>query len=189
MLRIEILNENILRLVEKDFSELSRAMYSRGRMRPLFEEIRDKVVIPSIRENFDEGGRPEPWEPISINTAYNRKVRKLETRVIEAVGGRGGVGTIRVALVATPLIDTGKFRRAAVAKARFTIRSNTMNYGNFTSNMWWALPIHQMGLYDLVPARPFVTFFRIQKEVDYIVDLTWNWVFDLIEKHIRRRYV
>jgi hypothetical protein len=78
-------------------------------------------------------------------------------------------------------------RRLAVAKARFSIKSNEMTYGNWPHTRWWA-PVHDFGSRDgRIPKRQFVS---IQPEdATAIEELTMQWVEDAINRNVKRRYV
>ena len=172
---ILILNQNVLRLVEKDFKDLSRDMFSRGRLRSLFEEIRDEVVRPSIDKNFEVGGRPS-WEPLSAATLGMGKAEFIESAASGLIGGR------------TPLVKSGQMRRAATAKARFKIRENEMIYGDWPEKRWFG-PVHnleELAERAEIPHRPF-TLFQPEDQVA-IQEITLDWVERAVNKHIRLRY-
>lgn len=79
--------------------------------------------------------------------------------------------------------------RAAMAKARFHISDNEMTYGNWPERRWFG-PVHNVEeLADKaeIPHRPFTDL--QPEDVSAIEEVTFNWVFDNIDKHIRRRYV
>lgn len=89
---------------------------------PLTEAIR-KVMVPSIRKNFDEGGRPA-WEPLSAAT--------LEIRERWGIGGD------------SPLILFGNLRRTATQINIWTITSKDAMVMGLPPNVWYGA-IHQAG--------------------------------------------
>lgn len=174
--QVTILNSHVLRLVEKDFDDLSRDMFSRGRLRTLFEEIRDEVIRPSIDKNFEVGGRPR-WEPLSPITVGGGKAGFIESAASGIIGGR------------TPLVKSGQMRKHGTAKARFTIRDNEMTYGDWPEKRWFG-PVHdlkELARKAEIPHRPFVLM--QPEDQSAIQEITFEWVEKAINKHIRRRYV
>lgn len=172
---ILVLNSNVINLLERDLQDLAESLRSHGRLRQLFEKIRDEVLIPSFRKNFEVGGRPR-WEPLSqITTGLGR-----EAFIATGAGTIGG----RV-----PLTKSGQMKRAATAKARFIIRNNEMHFGNWPEKRWFG-PVHNLPeLSELakVPNRPFTL---MQKEDQVAIqEITGDWVEDRVNQHIRRRYV
>lgn len=178
---ILLANPHVLSLVKKDFQDLSEDMFSRGRLRSLFEEIRDQVNIPSFRKNFEQGGRPKMWDPISEATFRQRKS-----------GGGGSEAFVSAGLAGAlhPLIDSRQLMNAATAKARFIIRNNEMHYGNWPEKRWFGVVhnVEEIARRANIPHRPF-SLIQIPEDSEKIQEITFNWVFDNIDKHIRRRYV
>ena len=66
-LDIMVLNAHVIGVLKKDFQDLAHDLASTRNLRSAFEDIRDEVMIPSIRKNFEVGGRPR-WEPLSLAT-------------------------------------------------------------------------------------------------------------------------
>src|SRR5690606_33084285 len=95
---IEILNPNILYLLRDDLQEAGEKFRDNGRLRRLFEEIRDEVVIPSIQKNFDVGGRPR-WENLSQVTLMRRGMTGGEALALQLAGAT------------SPLVNTGRMKR------------------------------------------------------------------------------
>lgn len=190
---ILLLNPHVLKLVKKDFADLSADMFSRGRLRTLFEQIRDEVMRPSIEENFKAGGRPESWEPLSpVTLGFGAGAGSTDVGLGGGGGGAGYIASAASGLIGgrMPLTKSGQMRRAATAKARFQIRNNEMTYGKWPERRWFG-PVHD--LRDLaeraqIPHRPFVLI-QQPEDANDIQTITFNWVFDNIDKHIRRRYV
>lgn len=176
---ILVLNSNVLKLVEKDFNDLSRDMFSRGRLRSLFEEIRDEVLRPSFDKNFEVGGRPR-WEPLSpITLGFGAG----------QTGGQAFIEAFATGGVRSPLVKSGQMRKAATAKARFIIRDNEMTYGQWPERRWFG-PVHNLeALADRakIPHRPF-TLMQTEDQAA-IQEITGDWVEKQVNRHIRRRYV
>lgn len=111
---------------------------------PLTKAVKE-VMQPSIRKNFNVGGRPEQWEPLSDDTI------------------RAKTGDSRV------LIDTGNLRFAASAFFIWTITDNSATVRDLPPFVWYG-KVHQAGakkagrggLGDFgighvnIPARPFI---------------------------------
>ncbi len=118
------------------FDRLDRALKSMAAdvsnfRAPLEQSVR-KVMIPSIVQNFEVGGRP-PWEPLSDETI----ARKGDDR---------------------PLIETGQGMRSAGARARWVIGRDRAEYhGESFPERSWPMQLHQHADDFNVnfPARPF----------------------------------
>ncbi len=137
--------------------------------------IRDEVIIPSIETNFKVGGRPR-WEPLAAITTGLGKAAFIESAASDTIGGR------------KPLTRTGQMRRAATAKARFTIRKNEMTYGKWPEKRWFG-PVHNLP--DLseraeIPNRPFTLIYPEDKVA--AGEIMLDWVEDQVRKNIRFRY-
>lgn len=176
---VTLANPHVLRLLKKDLQDLGREFAGERNLRKPFERIRDEVLIPSIRQNFEVGGRPKRWEPLSPTTIMNR-------------GGFGGSLAEAGFAVGdtTPLNHTGQLKRAATAKARFTIRQNTMTFGDWPNRRWFG-PVHDLkALADKaqIPHRPFVLI-QQPEDANHIQEIMIEWVEDMVNKHVRRRYV
>jgi phage gpG-like protein len=78
------------------------------------------VIIPSIRQNFDEGGRPA-WEPLADFTVSQRK---------------GAAGPI--------LIRSGRLRTDATQFARWMITDTAASIQNWPQSSWYG-QLHQAG--------------------------------------------
>lgn len=171
---IEILNPNILYLLRDDLQEAGEKFRDNGRLRRLFEEIRDEVVIPSIQKNFDVGGRPR-WENLSQVTLMRRGMTGGEALALQLAGAT------------SPLVNTGRMKRSAVAKARFTIRDNQMTYGNWPLSRWWA-PVHNFGGQGgHIPQRQFVGL--QQEDITAIREITNEWIEENIDSSLQHRYI
>lgn len=184
-MQIEVMNQHALTALTKDLGEIPAKLRSRGRLRRVLEEIRDSVIIPSYEEEFAAGGKVDPWEPITANTALISRNRNKGFTLRQ-----DEISTVSTAGL-TPLTDRGVFARSARAKARFTIRDNRMSYGNFPGDMWWALPVHDQGLaentWPFIPRRTWsLQFTRVQSDVNTIIDITWDYVKDAIDSSLTR---
>lgn len=105
-------------IVARDIDKLGLA-YTSFR-EPLARAIK-LVMIPSIRKNFDVGGRP-PWEPLAEAT-------------IEMRGGE-----------AWPILRrTGKLRRAATSFKIWEVGKNSATIRKLPENVWYGY-VHQMGI-------------------------------------------
>lgn len=103
-------------LVTKDIDKLGLAL--ENFKEPITRSIK-RVMIPSIRRNFDVGGRP-PWEPLA---AYTINVRN-ETEPI--------------------LVRTGKLRHGATQFSIWTITDTSASIRSLPSSIWYGA-IHQAG--------------------------------------------
>ncbi len=125
---------------------------------PLETSVRD-VLVPSIRTNFEVGGRPK-W-------------RALEPTTLERRGGSTDADTYGAG--ASPLIATGKLMRAATAFARWGYTRETAFFSN--------LPVmygiyHQYGFVNAqtenwVAARPFLVIQPQDEEKIEKVFIEW----------------
>lgn len=151
-----------LNLLQKDLQDMSRDLAGANRLRQAWERVRDEVMIPSINENFDSGGRPS-WEPLADGT------------LLKDTGRMGG-----------PLEVTGQMRRAATAKARFHIAKNEMTYGDWPARRWFG-PVHDFGSGNgHIPARPFA--FIHGDDVQPITDILMDWVEMTVNRNVKMRY-
>lgn len=89
--------------------------------KPLHDAIKE-VMIPSIRRNFDEEGRP-PWEPLSEFTLLMRE--------------RQGTGS-------TILDATGRLKRKATQLNLWDITSTSAVVRNIPQEVWYG-KVHQAG--------------------------------------------
>lgn len=80
------------------------------------------VMIPSIRENFDVGGRP-PWEPLDMKTTVG-KHRKTAKPI---------------------LVRTGKLKSAATSFQIWSITAGAATIKSLPNNVWYGY-VHQEGL-------------------------------------------
>jgi phage gpG-like protein len=79
-------------------------------------------MVPSIRRNFDEGGRP-PWEPLSEFTLTRRAKEGSGTKILNR---------------------TGTLRKVASQVNIWTITTTTARIDNLPSSAWYG-KVHQAG--------------------------------------------
>ncbi len=173
---ITVLNPHVIGVLERDMQDLAHDLASQRGLRKPFERIRDEVMIPSIRTNFQVGGRPK-WEPLSLATFQSGGFGGREAFIASAAGFQ-----------LLPLTKTGQLKRAATAKARFSIKNNEMTYGNWPEKRWFG-PVHNLP--DLsrrakIPNRPF-TMIQPEDKVA-IEEIMMEWIEDQVNKNIRLRY-
>lgn len=87
------------------------------------KRVVQRVMAPSFRKNFDEGGRPESWEPLSEATL--------------AIRDREGFGT-------APLIKTGLLRKTIQQLNIWTITTETATIRSLPEKIAYG-NIHQGG--------------------------------------------
>lgn len=118
---------------------------------PLKNSIRD-IVAPSIRENFDTGGRPA-WEGYASSTKKRKKYPPFGKRL---------------------LIRTGRLRSGASQQNVWKLSSDQATVNGLPAAVSYGY-YHQSGTEHL-PARPFM---MIQPEdEDAIEELFKKWVND-----------
>jgi len=138
-------------------------------------EVRDKIMMPSIKKTFQVEGdqRPKKWIPLSAHTIERR----------EKAGFASG-----------PILQrSGKLFRAAKMKARWSIvghrgKEAIMEYGNFKQPVSMYAIIHQAGYESSsargtgyakrIPARPFAVLLEQDEKA----------IMKLLEKHSDRRW-
>jgi phage gpG-like protein len=104
-------------LVAKDIDRMGLAIQSFRE--PIVKSIKE-VVIPSIRKNFREEGRPDAWEPLA---EYTVKVR-------------GNTGPI--------LTRTGQLKRGATQFNIWSISDTSATVKKLPDSVWYGA-IHQAG--------------------------------------------
>jgi phage gpG-like protein len=113
---------------------------------PLKKAVKE-VMIPSIQQNFDAGGRPEPWQELS-DTTYELSPNRM-----------GG-----------PLVSTGRLKQTMKQLNVWTITSTTASIQGLPDSIWYGGI--QQGGYGFsgggfgdenpqyktsgIPARPFI---------------------------------
>jgi len=124
-----------------------------------------KVIIPSIRANFDSGGRPA-WEPYADST------REFH----ESLG---------IAMSQSLLVKSGALRRTMGYFNIWTVDKEKAELNDLPQNVWYG-KVHQAGYggrsgKGLIPARPFV---MLQPgDEDKIVEVFEKWLDERIEKY------
>jgi phage gpG-like protein len=104
-------------IVAKDIDRLGLDI--RSFREPLVKAIR-LVVMPSIRKNFERGGRPEPWPPLATYT----------------ISVRGNAWPI--------LVRSGALKRVASSFAIWTIGETSASIRSLPSKVWYG-NLHQEG--------------------------------------------
>jgi phage gpG-like protein len=100
---------------------------------PLKRCVKD-VIIPSIRKNFDAGGRPS-WAPYSeVTVAMHEDLKE--------------------AMSSGMLVKSGKLRATMGFQNIWTITKDEAYLADIPANVWYG-KLHQSGGLNL-PARPFV---------------------------------
>lgn len=143
--------------IEADLAAIGRDL---SNMRtPLTTSIKT-VLIPSIRENFTTGGRPDQWEPLAESTVEKRQ--------------RTGTGT-------TTLIETGRLMEGATQFSRWDVGTSEAHISNWNQDIALKAAVHQGGAVATgrtrsadIPARPFLL---IQTEdADKIEEIFLTWM-------------
>jgi len=115
-------------IVAKDIDRMGLALASFKE--PLEKSIKD-VMMPSIRKNFESGGRPEKWPPLA---EYTLQVKGL-------AGVEGGD---------KPLIRTGALQRGASSFKIWDIGNTSATVRSLPDNIWYGA-IHQQGSGGFAP--------------------------------------
>ena len=68
-----------------DFARVYRVAANIRSFKPVLKEIGEKVVAPSIAENFKAGGRPK-WAPLADSTKRKKASRGQSSRILVATG-------------------------------------------------------------------------------------------------------
>ena len=177
-MEVTVANPNVINLLQADIQALARDLASTNRLRKPFERMRDEVMIPSIRQNFEVGGRPNKWEPISQATSGMSTSDFIASAASGTIGGR------------KPLNKTGQLKRAATAKARFHIRANEMTFGKFPAKRWFGL-VHdraEIAAKAEIPHRPFVLI-QHPEDSNQMAEILMEWVEEMVNENIKLRYV
>lgn len=158
--------------LKQDLQQLAaRFGKKNGFKEPLMRCV-EQVLIPSIRKNFSAEGRPEMWEPIDTGNAYRRERKAGSAPILQPTGG---------------------MRRTAEAKARFSVKDNILEYGNWPTGSAHKASrygyIHDMGgttPFGEIPARPFAIYQR--EDIDDITKVFAKWAQEMAEKELKRHY-
>lgn len=127
---------------------------------PLTTSVK-KVIIPSIRRNFDQGGRPE-WPPLSEVT-------------------------IKIRGEAWPILRrTGKLRKAATRFNIWDIGQTSATVRRLPDTVWYGA-LHQAGFGGpgtnvefRIPQRRFIMF--QEDDVDDIYEVFYEWLSDRVRR-------
>lgn len=111
-----------------DFSRVFRTGASISDFKPALKEIGSEVITPSIRQNFNVGGRP-PWLPLAAAT-------------VEKKSRQGAASPTKI------LVHTGALEQAAIDADRYKVSSTELKAAPFGIRYWG---YHQTG--DGVPQR------------------------------------
>lgn len=138
---------------------------------PLKRAVKD-VMIPSIRRNFDEGGRPA-WEPLAPATIENRggdTAPLVRTGLLRRTMGYINIWHIdgEKAMI-TDLPDSiwyGKVHQAGMGATREVVRIKNPLTGKYTESV--------SGNIAGIPARPFVVM--QDEDVDDIEEIFDDWI-------------
>jgi phage virion morphogenesis protein len=147
---VEIKDKKVQRL----FTRLQRNVKD---LRPAFRAI-GEIVRSSVIRNFQEGGRPEKWEPTRIRSIYQAYTRKKTksgaNRKAYTIRGRLTKAFDRYSSGRKTLIDTARLQNSITARAE----TNRVVVG---TDLVYAR-IHQLGGMAgrnrkvKIPARPYL---------------------------------
>lgn len=140
---------------------------------PLTKIVKD-VMVPSIQENFVQGGRPA-WRPLSDSTTWVRNPSNGGPQLITP-----GTRTRKVSGPAfgdnVPLVKSGALMAAATSVDAWTITDQDATAENLGDAPYGAF--HQVGT-PTIPARPF---FVIQpQDEDQAVQIFEDWAFEKVQ--------
>jgi len=123
-------------------------------LRPAFREI-GEIVRSSVIRNFQEGGRPDKWEPTKIDSIYGAyRGRGKKKRKVYTLKGSLTKGYARYKAGKKTLIDKARLQNSITARAQ----SDRVVVG---TNVIYAR-IHQLGgeagrnRKVKIPARPYL---------------------------------
>jgi len=125
---------------------------------PLERSVR-QVMVPSLRANFDAGGRP-PWQPLATLTV----LAKVDKGAAEPM---------------SPLILSGKLRRVAGQINLWSINGPEGEASisqEKLGDVWYGV-IHQVGAQTPtgnIPAREWALF--QDEDMDKIEEIFWDWI-------------
>ena len=154
---------------------LREATSSKHIGRPLWMSI-NRVMIPSIKQNFDKGGRPQQWKPL-----------RVRTMIMRSRAGYNQAGPI--------LKRSGNLKGTALAKARWSVDpvKGQAVYGKFPARAWYA-SIHQggyVGWYGSafagaqpIPPRPFAVI--QEQDLDDMVEIFRGWLSQQFDKKMAK---
>jgi phage virion morphogenesis protein len=144
---VEIKDKQVQRL----FTRLKRNVTD---LRPAFRAI-GEIVRSSVIRNFQEGGRPEKWEPTKVKSIYRAYLgRGKRKRKAYTLKGGFTKGFTRYTSGKKTLIDRGKLQNS------ITVRAGAARVVVGTNRVY--ARIHQMGGMAgrnkkvRIPARPYL---------------------------------
>jgi phage virion morphogenesis protein len=149
---------------EKTLAALKAAEAAALDLAPVFRQI-GEIVTRSVRENFREGGRPQKWTPLAIETLMGKAggMRAAYTKK----GGRLRNSARKRILGNKILIDTGRL----INSITYVVGPRDVEIG---TNVEYAA-VHQFGDKH-IPARPFL---MLQRQDETTIS-------ELVEKRIGR---
>lgn len=122
---------------------------------PLKRSVKE-VLMPSIAQNFDAGGRP-PWEP-------------------------NAEGTVRVKGHNTVLVNSGDLQAAAQSYDIWAFSRDSASVETLPQRVWYGI-VQQNGgppgRANFIPARPFIQ--AAEEDLDEIVDIFEEWGGEMFE--------
>lgn len=109
-------------VIAKDLTRLAESLRD---LRVPLEMAIEQVMIPSIRTNFQVGGRP-PWEELGANTVEKHRARL-------------GLGPKPI------LVRSGALMRAATSREIWTVTPVSMSVRDLPADVWYG-KLHQGGV-------------------------------------------
>lgn len=163
---------------------------------PIMRSIR-QVMVPSIRRNFEEGGRPEPWEPLSDATIEMRTrgdggdQTLVRTGTLARVASQINIWT--VTQTTGMILDLpekawyGKVQQSGYGGMGALVRKHGGNVAKasaeHTANLLGALKsgtsITGSGGGVNIPARPFLVF--QDEDIDNIHEVFMKWLAERVQ--------
>lgn len=154
---------------------------------PLHKAVK-QIVIPSIRRNFDSGGRP-PWEPLADWTVKHKGHARIlyKTGSLRRVMGQINVWTIdREKAMITDLPDKVWYGKVHQAGATFAIPRSSGSVDQAAIDKALSYKGTRVGRRDSdpeigeIPARPFVVLQT--EDMEAIEHIFQEWVGDKIRQ-------
>ena len=123
----------------------------------------DNVVIPSIRQNFEQQGRPNKWKALAEETQYQR--------IAEGYNG------------SEPILQrTGTLRKVATQKNAWSVNDGEARMDKLSDRAFYGV-FHQFGAVgkSVLPARPFA---MLQKHDEVLIELQFEiWLTERFAAH------
>lgn len=164
---------------------------------PIMRSIR-QVMVPSIRKNFEEGGRPEAWEPLSDVTLEarsrtgNGEQTLIRTGTLESVATQINIWTVtNTTGMITDLPDKawyGKVQQGGYGGMSSLIKKHSGNIAKasaeHTASLLSALKsgtsISGSGSGVNIPARPFLVY--QDEDIDAIHEVFMKWLAERVQR-------